>query len=192
MLLISTFFLLIISIFSSRPYININPFLGFMHFCGFYLLGIFINKIDSKITKINRLTISTILIFSLSGFIILLIYYGGNFKLNNSYISFGENLGTFNPVQFGKFFLLIFVFILLFKFYNKKYKILSYLAEISFGLFFVHGFYMLIFSKYFSTIISDGLFRLIFEFILVIPCSIATVYVLKLILKTRSKYVIGC
>ncbi len=191
-LLASTIFLLTLSIFSFRTYMNLNPFLGFSHFVGFYFFGLIAHALGSKITKLSNLATSVILSVSFLVFLTLLLSFGANFTPHISYISFNENLGVFNPMQLGKLALLIFVFFSLEKFYNKYSKILSYLAKISFGLFFIHGFYMLIFSRYFSSALPNNYFKLFVELILVIPGSILTVYVLKIILRTRSKYVIGC
>jgi fucose 4-O-acetylase-like acetyltransferase len=191
-LLFLTISLLALSVFSSRPLLNMNPFLGFIHFIGFYLFGITMHTLGPKIIKLSKSTTYFIMLISLLGFLTLLIHYDRDFTSNNQYASFNDNLGIFNSMQFGKLSLLIFVFFILEKFYNKHSIILSYLAKVSFGLFFVHGFYMLIFAKYFSPELPNGSIKFLIELFFIVPGSIVTVHIIKSILKSRSKYVIGC
>lgn len=183
---------LTLSVFSFRPYASANPLLGFIHFAGFYIFGILAHTLGSKTNNLSNSTATIILSTAFTGFMILLLCSGKEFTAPTNYISFTENLGTLNSMQLGKLLLLIFVFLALEKFHNKNHLILSHLAKISFGLFFIHGFYMLIFNRYFSPVLPKNFIQIIIEFVLIVPGSIVTVYILKRILKTKSRYVIGC
>ena len=191
-LILATIPLLLLSIFSFRPYMDMNPFFDFIHFAGFYLFGMSMHTLGSYITKFSKSLSLFVISVTCLGFLTLLVYFGENFTLNSQYTSFYKNLGAFNSMQLGKFILLIFVFFFLEKFYNKHSKTLSYFAKVSFGLFFIHGFYMLIFGRYLSPILPSSPITFLIEFIIIVPGSIVTVHLLKTILKSRSKYVIGC
>jgi peptidoglycan/LPS O-acetylase OafA/YrhL len=105
-------------------------------------------------------------------------------------VGFFEGLGVFNLIQFGKLVLLIAVFICFEKYLNKKNRLLGYLAEISFGLFFIHGFYMALYARINPA--AGSVMQGFGEFMLVILGSIITVYLTKALLRKRSRYVIGC
>ena len=62
-------------------------------------------------------------------------------------IGFQDGWGKLNLVQLAKFGLLVAVFFLFERYLNRKQRMLAYLAEISFGLFFVHGFFVLMSSR---------------------------------------------
>jgi peptidoglycan/LPS O-acetylase OafA/YrhL len=126
----------------------------------------------------------------LSLFLIAMFFYDANAA---EPVGFWDGLGVFNLIQLGKLLLLVAVFFALEKFFNRKNRVLGYMAEISFGLFFIHGFYMLLYSKIaqqfggMHPVLTFGV-----EFLLVFAGSIFTVYVLKIILKNKSRYVVGC
>ncbi len=187
-----TLFFLIFSIFSWRPYKNFNPFLSFIHFFGFYLLGIYCNLIRERIYSLKRYFALLIISTGFLVFGVLLFWYNENFFVQSSFVSFYTRIGEFNPIQLGKLILLICFFILFERFCNKRISILGGIAKISFGLFFIHGFYLIIFSRFVEPLTSEGPLKLFAEFIFVIPLSIFTVNAVKFIFKSRSRYVIGC
>lgn len=187
-----TVFFLVISIFSNRPFGNLNPFLSLFHFLGFYLLGIYIHSIRTKIYELNYVSAIYIIIMGLILYIITLFKYLNYSDVKPNYIGFFNTIGDFNHILFGKLLLLISIFVFFEKFLNTKNELLSRLAQISFGLFFIHGFYMRIFGRFVAPLALKTQLITLIEFILVIPMSILTVYILKKTLKNRSKYVVGC
>lgn len=189
---ILTIICLTFSIFSWRPFNNLNPFFSFAHFLGFYLLGIYFHSIRDNIYNLSIKSALLIILSCLISFIVLLLRYWEHFVIQSNFISFFARIGEFNPMQLGKLLLLISLFFSLEMFLNRKIIVLSKLAQISFGLFFIHGFYMAIFARFIAPITPENPIKLIIEFILIIPFSIYTVNAVKLILKNRSKYVIGC
>ena len=189
---ILTIICLTFSMLSWRPFNNSNPFFSFAHFLGFYLLGIYLQSIRENIYSISIKSAILIILTSLISFIALLLKYWEHFILQSNFVSFFERIGEFNPMQLGKLLILISLFVFLEIFLNRRITALSRLAKISFGLFFIHGFYMLIFSRFIAPMTPESPIKLIIEFTLVIPFSIFTVHLIKLALKNRSKYVIGC
>lgn len=137
--------LLSISLASFRPFNNANPLLSFIHFAGFFSFGILMasKKSLQKLTDFfaNKIQISTI---------IFTLYLAAYFLYITQHVvesDVGFSLAkSTNYLQIGKVFFIAFLLFFTMHFYNKKIKILSYIANISFGLFFVHGFYLIIFN----------------------------------------------
>jgi len=181
---------LIFSIFSSRPVHNTNALLSFFHFAGFYLLGIATAKsvgyLDVMASSIKVKIISvSVIIFIVTGF-----FYPGIEKEPGS---FSGSLGLMNYIIFGKLALLIAIFFLFERYFDQERKFLGYLAKISFGLFFIHGFMSQIFGKFLQNFdYYNPLVKFFSEIGVVVFVSIAVVFLLKLALGKWSRYVIGC
>ncbi len=186
-----TAFFLIISIFSWRPYGNLNPFLSLVHFFGFFLLGMYLHVINEKIYKMSNRSAIMLIAIGIFLFVTLYIYQGQSIE-QVSYINFWYRIGELNSLQLGKLLLLISLFVFFEKFLDKKNEILSGMAKISFGLFFIHGFYMVIFSRFITPLALENSIAIGIEFMMYVPLSIISVYAIKKIFKTSSKYVIGC
>ena len=123
----------------------------------------------------------------------LSFYFNANeSKILSDYQSFFDKLGVLNLMQLGKLGFLISLFLFLEKFYNHKNNYLSYLAKISFGLFFIHGYYMIFTSRLVLPLIKDDVLKLLFELIIVIIFSLVTVYLMRKMMPNKSRYVIGC
>lgn len=187
-LLIMIFF----SIFSTRPHKSINPFLSFLHFLSFYLLGIYFFYFEKYFKKITLGTsvFIYILLFSMA----LLIYFNNHEVLNSSYIyqNWFDKIGNFNPNIFFKIVLLIFLLLLVYKFCHSENILLKYFSDNSFGIFFIHGYYIYIFARFILPEIEGWKYIFLFEMIFVIGGSLITIFVIKKIISSRSQYVIGC
>jgi hypothetical protein len=189
---VMTVFFLVVSIYTSRPIFNINPFLLFIHFLGFYLLGISFFNLDNFFNKISS-SLSVLLIVTCGLVFFLSFYFNVNeSKILSDYQGFFDKLGVLNLMQLGKLGFLISLFLFLEKFYNHKNNYLSYLAKISFGLFFIHGYYMIFTSRLVLPLIKDDVLKLLFELIIVIIFSLVTVYLMRKMMPNKSRYVIGC
>jgi peptidoglycan/LPS O-acetylase OafA/YrhL len=180
------------SLLSSRPIGDLNPFLSFLHFLGFYLLGVAFATNAAGIDKLLKKTWAGWAIIGLAGagfFLSAHLYDESANQLNGFY----DGLWSFNALQFGKLSLLIVMFCGLEMLGNRKSKILSYLASVSFGLFFVHGFYVVLFYKISQHIhITGSSMSLFAEVALVFFGSIVTVDLIKRATGKGSRYVIGC
>jgi len=187
-----TIIALLISIYTQRPFGNLNPFLSFIHFLGFYLLGISLFYSQNFFEKFS-IRFSILLIINC--FIIFLgsFYFSMNVEEEQFiFQGFFYRVGLLNFMQLGKLALLMGIFLFLEKFYNRKNNYLSYLAKISFGLFFIHGYYMVLVSRFVSSNIKDDALMLLVELTIVIIFSIITVYVIRKLIPIKSRYVIGC
>ena len=122
------------SLYSARPLDNMNPFLSFVNFSGFYILGV---VASSNVTYIREYERTRSVMPVMCGAFLLFIVASAIYLLGDQYesIGFEEGLGTFNNAQFGKLALLVAVFFFFNRFLDKRNLILAWLAEISFGLF---------------------------------------------------------
>jgi hypothetical protein len=183
---------LVFSLFSTRPFKNLNPFLSFAHFFGFYILGVVVSFNLERIRRIAGeksglvLMFGTFLIFIFSS---ILHIYGDQ----PDPVGFQEGLGRFNNAQLGKLALLALAFLLFSRFLNVRNRILAWLAEISFGLFFMQGFFMAIFGQLsYRVTFSHPLMMLLAELSILLGGSVLAVLIIKRITGRWSRYVIGC
>ncbi len=180
---------LVLSLFSGRPYANLNPMLSALHFLGFYLLGLISSIAADKINKMPIGVSICMIIFGLFLFLLAVLFH----REPMTDISFFSNIGSLNTIQLGKLGLLISVFFMFEKFFNSPVNILTYLAKVSFGLFFIHGFFMAIFGKLAQYIDFQNIFtKFLFEFFIVILMSILLTKIIKDVFREKSRYVIGC
>ncbi|PHV29704.1 hypothetical protein CSQ93_00760 [Janthinobacterium sp. BJB426] len=178
------------SIFSARPVYNTNAILSFLHFFGFYLLGILAAKNSIFLEELRTTTKITIIFISFSFFVFFCFLFPGLESMPNGFLS---GLGMLNYILAGKLFLLIAIFFLFEQFFEHENKTLGFFAKISFGLFFIHGFMEVIFNKMWKNInYFNSIIKLVAEIIIVIFVSVAIVFLAKRILKKWSRYVIGC
>lgn len=181
----------IVSLFTSRSIDNFNPLLSFFHFLGFYLLGLACAAGNVYTDRLKESGWTPWLVcLGIAGFVLASWLY---VEPNGVSSGFFDNLGSLNVSQLGKLSLLIALFFGFDKYFNQKNRALGYLADVSFGLFFIHGFYWLVFSRKSRVVqITDPIANFLIEFFLIVVCSIITVYFVKMLLQKRSRYVIGC
>jgi len=181
---------LLFSIFSFRPVHNSNAIFSFLHFAGFYLLGISAAKHALQLDAISDAWKVRIIVLSLLAFVLIGFSYPG---MEAEPISFLGTIGGLNYPILGKLALLVAIFFAFERFFNVQNKSLSFMAKISFGLFFIHGFATLVFVKWLNGLAYPGDFsRLGAEVFFVVGGSIVVVYVLRRVLGKWSRYVIGC
>lgn len=181
-----------VSLLTSRPVENMNPLLAFVHFAGFYLLGIVVSKHYATISKFARTTAAmnliavAIIAFACSSLAALRQH-------DNDPAGFLDGMCLFNNLVFGKLCLLVIIFLLFERYMNVRNRVLGWMAEISFGIFFLHGFFMIFFRmKITSLLQASPVFAVALEIIFILCSSIVAVLVLRKILGRRSRYVIGC
>lgn len=178
------------SVFSSRSIYNANPLLSFFHFLGFYVFGIVVAKNAGMIERFSNHTKSLLIIFGLLVFLIFGLMFPG---IDDMPPSFFSGLGALNYILVGKLGLLISIFVLFERFFEKKNVVLGYFAKISFGLFFIHGFIGAIFQRFSRKInFPDAMTHLLCEVLVIVFGSVLIVFLLKKIMGKWSRYVIGC
>jgi peptidoglycan/LPS O-acetylase OafA/YrhL len=177
--------LLIFSLYSDRSLANVNPIYQTFHFAGVFMLGIAFSARYTTILRYKR----EIAIFGIIAFFGSLMFipderpqffFDSLFLLNMSLIN---KLGLACALLLG------------FEcFLNRKNMLLGYLAQISFGLFFAHTAVRWVIFKFIDVdVFADSpiLYSLL-EIGSVFIFSAILIELLRLALKGRSKYVIGC
>jgi peptidoglycan/LPS O-acetylase OafA/YrhL len=182
---------LLFSVLSGRPYSNSNPALSFLHFGGFYALGIIAADSPTRISQLSRraavgMTLVCLAVFLMAFDIFL-------HEPPSEMLTFGEKIGNFNAMQVGKLALLGIVFVVFEKYLNRPVLWLEKLAKISFGLFFIHGFVAAGFAWLMQSVFIklDSLYMLA-ELSTVVLMSVWLTTLIKRLLGQRSRYVIGC
>lgn len=179
------------SLFSGRPVANLNPVLAFFHFAGFYMLGLVVASRASSISAALKGARGwEIAALGLAVFLWSAVHYGG---YDVSPEGFLDGLGQLNHMQLGKLGLLMAVYVVFEKLYNRENRLLGYLAKISFGVFFVHGFAVLAFAVVLRPrVFLSSEWMPMFEFGWVLGVSVLVVEMIKWTFKGRSRYVVGC
>lgn len=181
---------MVFSLFSSRSIYNANPIFSFLHFLGFYLLGIVAAKNAAILEALK--TSTKIMLIAIAIFVFIVFGWLCP-DIDAMPSSFLAGLGVMNYILVGKLALLGAIFLFFERFFERPNKFLGYFAKISFGLFFIHGFMSVIFQILSRDIhYASPLLRLTCEIGLVVFVSVAVVFVLKKLLGKWSRYVIGC
>jgi len=183
---------LVFTVFSERPFENLNPLLALLHFIGFYLAGIVCSVHAPAIARLKGTPASRVLM--VAGAVWFAVAATGFFTFGQTANTFAEGLGHLNFRQLGKVGLLVTVFLLFQEFLDRPNPVLGYFARLSFGLYFIHGFLMLIFQKVLERAPiaqSPSLVYFAVETAFVLGLSVLLAEATKFTLKARSRYVIG-
>ncbi|MGK0270448.1 MAG: peptidoglycan/LPS O-acetylase OafA/YrhL [Cocleimonas sp.] len=174
-----------------------SPIYNFLHFYGVYAFGIFIKKNESYIFRRSGLFVC---VFSL--LFIIFIYltcmyesYGDDAKYYYPMFSQSFDISYINLNQIQKYFGSIFVFALLFfierKFKKLKVTPLDFCAKYSFGIYFVHMYWLVLINMVYGEKLQSYLAFSILGFAL----TIFSIFSFKIILKKislNSRLFIGC
>jgi peptidoglycan/LPS O-acetylase OafA/YrhL len=185
------------SILSFRPDLGKYPLYSYFHFLGVYLLGIFMKKNELYIFKYSK-NISIASFIAFIAFIAIDINFGFFGEHRHFFAPFFSDVMSINYIGlnqiqkiFGVLFFLSVLFYIENKYKNIEFPMLDKLAKYSFGIFFVH-YYWLHILKYTLTNISYSYFIIaILGFVL----SVFSVYLFKKLLQlfnVESRYFIGC
>lgn len=181
---------LVLSIFSSRSVNNTNAFFSFLNFAGFYFLGMVAAKNVAVLDSLSYAWKSKIIYGSVAIFLLFGFLYPG---IEEEPVGFLSSLGSLNFLNVGKLAFLVAIFFIFERYLERKNNVLGYLAKISFGLFFIHGFMILIFARIARDVdFGNAYVRFFSEVAIVVFVSIAVVFLIKVVLGKRSRYVVGC
>lgn len=183
--------LLVLSIFLAmlihRPYANLNPLHALIYYTPFFLLGFYVNKSKHLFISYKSVIISGIIFFVLS----YILYISGDVGNRHKYLF---QFNGFDLMVLTKMSLIIFMFGVFEIFLKDRIPLLSYFSKVSFGLFFVHAPVIYFLSKfvfYKNQFLNMGIWGIIVFYLLVLAFSIFFIEILKIVLKTKSKYIIG-
>lgn len=170
------------SCLSSRPFLNANPLYSATHFLGFYLLGIYFSRNLDALLRVRLYLAALGVAFFLLASVTPAVELPGGFF---------DKIGTLNPAQLGKLGVLLWLFSVMSKSYDQKSIALGLLSKYSFSIFFLHGFWLFVFSQIPYALLPKAGFIFLFQLLVVMLGVAGTVWVAKRILKGNSKYVIG-
>ncbi len=187
-------FFLLVSLFSFRPDKHNVPIYCYVHFFGVFLFGIFLKqRHDFIISRASLLTFYTGIAYIIFIFLDtwMAAYYG-----RQNYIPLLDGhftISAINIIQIQKLFAVVF-FLSLLSFIENKYKgvqfkFLSFLATYSFGIFFIHQYWIIVCRNLLGPEVNYLLIILT-----AFPSTIVSLLVAKKILDTlnlNSKYFIG-
>jgi peptidoglycan/LPS O-acetylase OafA/YrhL len=185
------FILSIFAILAHRPIGGLNPFHSFIYYIPFYLFGIYCVVNRNLIERTKPYNI--IFLFST----ILLAYIQGNIfgDIGSSH----KNLFVFSGLDLNyiqKVLLLLFFITSINSLENFNIKPLSFLAKISFSLYFIHGYVLILLTRLsiddrLLTFGFNDLTATLIKFILVVMISsLLSICIIKTLGK-RSRYFIG-
>ncbi|MGL5287003.1 MAG: acyltransferase family protein [Aeromonas sp.] len=180
---------LFVSLMTARPLSNLNPFLSVFHFLGFYLMGMYFAQNGPLIQWAK----SKVIPISVGLLIAYLLMYFWWFNTETFNHGFWDQLFHLNVLQLSK---LIFVWLMYFIFaayLNHPYKPMSHIAQISFGLFFVHGFWLYLFGIVLGRMPVENIIgRLAIQLLFCFVFSYISILIARKVLGKRSRYVVGC
>jgi probable poly-beta-1,6-N-acetyl-D-glucosamine export protein len=187
-------FILLACLFTYRPEHNANPLLSYLHFIPVYMTGMFASYFNRKILSDDPKVFYTLLVIY-SGICIGEITGLIDFSRRISF----EDVLSQRALIFNFYLLkaLILCFLWLTFFYRLRHKQLPFLELLgtySFGLFFVHYFFISISRKIFeiNRIPFDFSFlTYVIYFLVILMLSIITVYFVKRLTGRYSRYLIG-
>lgn len=186
--------LLMFSLFSGRPFYDLNPVLSMLHFLGVFVFGGLAAQYQSTYTGfLKSKSSNSLLLLGLTGFLLT----GFAYTLNpgkGSEARFVEGLFHPNLIQIGKLLLLFVIVTVVVRWYDKPIPWLSAIASRSFAIFFLHGLVMI-------TLRRLGVFPMLhklpvllagcIEFVLLFGLSLLITECCKRLFKGRSRYMIG-
>lgn len=181
-------FSIFLSMIIHRPYANLNPLHSLIYYTPFFLLGFYVNKNKPIFTTYKSVILSGGIFFVIS----YVLYMSGDVGNRHKYLF---QFNGFDLMVLSKISLIVFMFSFFEIFLKDRIQLLSYFAKISFGLFFVHApviyfLYKFIFNK--NQFLNTGIWGIFVFYILVLVLSVFIIEILKMVLKNRSKYIIGC
>ncbi len=185
--------MIVACMFTYRPEYSANPLLSYLHYIPVYITGMWASRYRNQI---------------LSGkgpipHILLIIYLGlcagelAGWITTSRGITFEDVLsGTivFNVYLFKAMVLCFFWLIFFYRLREESLPMLSLLGSYSFGLFFVHYFFISISRKVFelgSMTFDFSLLTYLIYFLLILIAGVMTVYCVKKITGRYSRYLIG-
>ena len=182
--------LLSAGLFTYRPENNANPLLSYLHFLPIYLTGMWASCHHDKILAQRRwLGIALLLIYSLITILELTNTITLEKRLNMENV-WAENQWVFNIYVF-KAIILCFILVIGFNsIQHKENTILNGLAECSFGMYFIHFYFISLYRELFGPL-TFNVVSFLGYFVVLLGISWASIYGIKRITGRYSRYLTG-
>ncbi|MGI9491952.1 MAG: acyltransferase family protein [Geminicoccaceae bacterium] len=180
-------FLFIVSMYVHRPVLNINPLHSVLYFLPYYLIGIFYSQ--------NKITIDDMIKGNLFNFFLLVItvstvmFYVD--QIGNSHKVFPWIWNGLDLMVLQKISLIFFMLCLCKTLEKNNIALLTYFAQRSFALFFIHPWVIFAAKILFLNQYLQGAIGSLMLFPLVLLVSVLLAETVKLVFKERSRFLIG-
>lgn len=184
------------SLWVVRPLDNLNPVHSFLYFTSFYLFGIVFcenrKTIMAVVSRPPAIAALAILLVAIALFQALVLHLPDNLERTSS--------DGWGPVGFDMMFVQKFVGITLMcgamaRWGHHAGRLLSFIADHSFGLFFVHGIVLALLVRLPASLsphVGEPILDLAMYSLFVITWSLLVVIVVKQVTGRYSRYVVGC
>jgi surface polysaccharide O-acyltransferase-like enzyme len=187
-------FVFLISIFTYRPAHNGNPLMAYVHYLPIYILGMWASFNKEKILAHSK---NLLYIFATTYLAITVLDLAGYITLPRD-ISFedvlNDGLLTFNIYIFKAVVLCFMLMLLLYQLSDRQLPALHLLGTYSFGIFFVHYVFISItrrIAEAMDVTINFSASVYIAYFLFVLLSAVCTVYIVKKLTGSKSRYLIG-
>jgi len=171
-----------------RPTANINVVQSVIYFTPFYLSGMYFSEHEAGVRKIVKK------LFYPLGFLLLSTLTLMHFKgvIGNAHKSELFEFSGIDLVVLKESALILFSLSILYRYFDKSSWVLGMLANLSFPIFFLHGFVLYTFSKigYLSFFYKNVCTR-VFLFVVVMIISMSVAQLVRKITGDKSRYLIG-
>lgn len=187
-------FVLLIGLFTYRPAHNANPFLSYLHFLPIYITGMWTSYNRERILALgNKLLIPLVVIYLGISAADLLDVIPLQRKLSFEQV-LAEHLLRFNIYVFKAVILCFILLIVFYKLRTRSMPWLDLLGQYSFGIYFVHFIFITISTAVLERMngaVDFTVITFLIYYIFILLASVASVYVLKKITGSYSRYLIG-
>lgn len=186
--------LLLVALFTYRPEHNANPLLSFIHFIPVYVTGMWASYYKDRILRDDPKIFIGLLIVYLALCTAELMGWVTLPRTTNFEDVIEGRMLLFN-VYLLKALVLCFLWLQFFyQVRHKKFPVLEQLGHYSFGLFFVHYFFISFSRNAYEMMgweFDFSVFTYLIYFLLVLGASVVAVYMVKRITGSYSRYLIG-
>lgn len=187
---------MLVALWIARPIENLNPVQCFFYFVNFYMFGILFceyrKPIMAFISRPAVIAAIGAILLAIASVQAMVMQFPGNLERTPAD---GWGFVGFDAMLFQKYFGILFLCGLLTHVASWMKKPLGFVADRSFGLFFIHGIVIAVLmrlpqalSPHFGVPVAD----LLLYTVVVIAISLAIVVVGKYVLGKYSRYIIGC
>lgn len=169
------FLSLLVAIYIGRPMLNSNAFLSFLYFLPAYLFGIWLHKNQHTVIKMKSIT--ELIVIGIITLCLLLYYL---FGYSSHYDLILKLVLSFS------------LFCLFAKYFDNNNQLLNKLAQFSFFLFFIHGYFVGFIRQIINlSIIDNNAFIIITSLSFVLFCSILSCYLISRFVPSSKRFLFG-
>jgi surface polysaccharide O-acyltransferase-like enzyme len=184
----------IAGMFTYRATNNANPFLSYLHFIPIYITGMWASFYKEKVlAHINKLLFPLLLIYLTISTLELTEVITLDKKLSFEEVADNQLL-IFNIYVFKAVVLCFILLMVFYKLRDKNINLLVLLGDYSFGIYFLHFYFISFFRETFHQMgipFKFSTINFIGFYLMILSLSVTAVFVIKKITGKYSRYIIG-